>query len=197
MRALIFTGLLAMGACSDQGATAQPTAAPITQIQNNWTVDKTKSSLSFTAVQSGKSFTGSFDSFETQVKFNADDLAGSKVVAIIDMSSADAGDKDRNDALPGKEWFFVKSFPNAKFETTGFTHLGGDKYEAAANLTMRGTTKQIVLPFTLTIKNGHAVMDGALTLSRRDYNIGTGMWKSEDDVGHNVGLNIRIEAGKE
>ena len=185
-----------MGACSDQGATAQPTAAPATQIQTNWTVDKAKSSLSFTAVMGGDSFTGNFDGFETQIKFNADDLPGSKVIAIIDMNSADAGDKDRNDALPGKEWFFVKSFPKSTFETTGFTYLGGDKYEAAANLTMRGTTKQVVLPFTLTIENGRAVMEGALSLNRRDYNIGTGMWKSEDDVAHNVSVKIRVEADK-
>ncbi len=196
MRALLFIGLLAMGACSDQGATAQPTTVPIVQIQSNWTVDKTKSSVSFTAMMNGDSFTGSFSTFETQIKFNADDLPNSKVIATIDMNSADAGDKDRNDALPGKEWFFVKSFPKARFETTGFTHLGGDKYEAAANLTMRGTEKQTILPFTLTIENSHAVMAGAITLNRRDYNIGTGMWKNEDDVAHNVEVKIKIEADK-
>ena len=144
----------------------------------------------------GDSFTGSFSGFETQIKFNVDDLPGSKIIAIIDMSSADAGDKDRNDALPGKEWFFVKSFPKATFESTGFTHLGGAKYEAAANLTMRGTEKQIIFPFTLNIENGHAAMKSTLTLNRRDYNIGTGMWKSEDDVAHNVSVNIKVEADK-
>jgi len=189
---LIILGFL-LAACSDQGAVAQD-ATPA--VQANWLVDKAKSSIGFSSEMTDEKFTGSFSNFDAQINFNPDDLAGSKVVVSIDMSSADAGDADRNGALPGKEWFFVKSFPRGKFESTGFTHLGGDAYEVAADLTLRGVTKSVILPFSLKIEDDHAVMEGKLALNRRDYNIGTGMWKAQDWVVHEVTVVVRVEANK-
>jgi len=169
-------------------------AQDIGETQTNWAVDKTASSIAFSGVQTGEKFTGSFADFDVQINFNPDDLANAKVVVTIDLASADAGDKDRNGALPGKEWFFVKKFPTAKFETTGFKHLGGNKYETTGQLTIRGAAKTVTLPFTLDINNGKAVMAGQLNLNRRDFNIGTGMWKDQDWVKHNVGVQVAINA---
>ena len=198
MRTFIFAALLSLGACSDQGAQAQiaePTSgAP--SLQANWSVDKTKSVLSFSAEQGGEGFTGTFEVFDAQIKFSPDDLAGSKVIVDITLASADAGDIERTEALPGKDWFYVKKFPKAKFETTSFTHKGGVQYEAAADLTIRGITKSVTLPFTLKIDDGHAFMESSLTLNRRDYNVGSGMWESEDWAGHQVIVNIVLEAEK-
>jgi len=182
--ALVFGVFLAPGARAQDGS----------QAHTNWAVDKTTSSISFSGVQTEEIFTGSFADFDVQISFSSDDLAGAKVVAEIDLASADAGDKDRNGALPGKEWFFVKKFPTAKFEATGFKHLGGNQYETTGQLTIRGTAKTISLPFTLDIKNGQAVMQGQVTLNRRDYNVGTGMWKDEAWVDHNIGVQVVIKA---
>jgi len=196
MRWLFVIAALALSACGDQSATAQTaTQAPKTSnASTHWTMDKSKSVLSFSAVQSGEAFTGTFERFDAQISFDPNNLAAANVVVSVDLKSADAGDMERTEALPGKEWFYVKKFPTAKFETTSFTHKGGTSYEAAADLTIRGTTQQIVLPFTLAIEGGHASMLGSLTLNRRDYNVGTGMWKSEDWADHSVGVNIALEA---
>jgi len=196
MRALIITALLLLGACAQQGAQAQTatSASAASDLQANWTMDKSKSVLSFSAEQGGESFTGTFEVFDAQIKFSPDDLKGSKVIVDITLGSADAGDVERTEALPSKEWFYVDKFPKAKFETTGFAHKGGDRYEAQAGLTIRGITKSVTLPFTLKIEDERAVMQGSLTLNRRDYKIGNGMWESEDWAGHNVNVSIALEA---
>ncbi len=169
-------------------------AQDIAKAQSNWAVDKSKSSIAFSGVQTGETFTGSFANFDVQISFNPNDLANAKVVVTIDLASVDAGDKDRNGALPGKEWFFVKKFPTARFEATDFTHLGGKLYATTGQLTIRGAAKTVTLPFSLDIENGQALMQGSLTLHRRDFNIGTGMWKDEDWVAHNVDVQIVINA---
>lgn len=190
MRSVFVIFILVFGVFLAPDVRAQDSA----KTQSNWAVDKSTSSIAFSGEQTGEKFTGSFANFDVQITFSPDDLAGAKIVAVIDLASVDAGDKDRNGALPGKEWFFVKKFPTAKFETTGFKHLGGNKYETTGQLTIRGAAKTVTLPFTLDINNGKAVMAGQLNLNRRDFNIGTGMWKDQDWVKHNVGVQVAINA---
>ncbi len=191
MRVFVAVFILVIFIFVAHGSRAQDNA----KTHANWIVDKAASSLSFSGEQTGEKFTGSFANFDVAINFNPDDLASAKIVATIDLTSADAGDKDRNGALPGKEWFFVKKFPTAKFETTSLSHKGGNTYLATGQLTIRGTAKTVHLPFTLDIENGEATMQGQLSLNRRDYNIGTGMWKDEDWVKHNVDVQLVINAG--
>lgn len=207
-RLALFVGLLGLMACSDASGKAEETpketakAAPVSKtavspvMSANWTVNKVESTLSFSGNQSGDNFTGAFSSFDAVINFDPNDLASAKVVVTIDTNSAEADDAERTDALPGKEWFYVKKFPLAKFEASKFKHIGGEKYQATGKLTIRDITQEVTLPFTLKIENERATMDAKLTLNRTAYKIGTGMWASEDWVGHDVAVNIHIEAAK-
>ncbi len=209
-RLALFVGFLVVGflgllACSDASGQANETPKPVPVAKSaaaptigaNWTVDKTKSSLSFSGSQSGEVFTGTFGSFDAVINFDPDNLGNANVVVTIDTNSADAGEAERTDALPGKEWFYVKKFPLAKFIAADFKHLGGDNYQASGNLTIRDITTKIVLPFTLKLDNTRAVMDAKLTLNRTAYKIGTGMWASADWVGHDIAVNIHVEADQD
>jgi len=202
----VFVGFLGLLACSDATGQAEeapkitPQATAVAKaeisptITANWTMDKTKSTLAFSGNQSGEAFTGKFENFDAVINFNPNDLAAAKVVVTIDTNSADAGKAERTDALPSKEWFYVKKFPVAKFVSDDFKLLESDKYTAKGNLTIRDITQEIVLPFTLKVKNGRATMDAAFTLNRTAYKIGTGMWASEDWVGHDIAVNVHLEA---
>lgn len=202
MKALAIFAIFSISACSAQQDTPSETQArtpPTAQpklAQTNWNVDTGTSKLTFTTSQSGAVFTSVFETFETQIWFHADDLAQSKVIATIDMFSAETGDMESTSALTEKDWFHAEAFPYAVFETTQFTQLGADTYEAAAKLTLRGVSKDIVLPFTLNIENGQAHMQGQITLNRADYNVGTGMWSATDSVPNEVRVNIDIYAAQ-
>jgi len=191
---VLFLSGFAINACSEPTVEAIPVAAKIEAWQANWVMNPSESAVTFTAIYTGESFEGHFGRFDAKIKFNPDDLEHSKVVARIDLASVDAGETERTEALPGKEWFYVKSFPEAVFESTQFTHLTGGEYEVQGNLTLRGTTKALTFPFTLHIENGKANMEGSLRLNRRDFNVGTGMWKSASDVSHEVNVHIKVSA---
>lgn len=187
-------GMFLVSCADDQPV--QSTERSQFEVQANWEMDASASALSFASSYDGDAFTGSFSDFTTQIQFDPDDLAHSQVVVTIDLSSVDAGDAERTDALPDKDWFFVKSFPEAVFESHAFTHLGDNKYEAKGDLTLRGVTKPLVLPFTLSIANGVAQMDGTVQLNRRDFDVGRGMWESDEYVAHTVEVNITVLARK-
>ncbi len=200
MRRVLILLALALTACSEQVGQAQA-SAPVKNItmpswQANWDVNKETSFIKFSSVYGGEAFDGFFADFTAHIKFDESDLANSKLIAIIDLISADAGEIERTDALPGKEWFYVKSFPKAKFESRKFSHIGGNKFEVQGDLTLRGITKPLTFPFTLHVIDSAAKMNADFTLNRRDYNVGTGMWKSESDVAHKVSVNIEINASK-
>ena len=190
-------GVFALTACSEQTVQAAPIAAQTETWQANWDVVAAESSVKFTAIYTGESFEGSFTSFNAKIKFDPKNLGQSKLLATIDLSSVEAGEIERTEALPGKEWFYAKNFPKAIFNSREFIHQGGDKYQVTGNFTLRGTTKELVLPFTLRIEDdGKAHMQGGFSLNRRDYNVGTGMWKSPSDVAHNVDVKVVITATK-
>ena len=161
-----------------------------------WIVDTAKSTLSFSGSQSGEAFSGTFERFDSEIVFDPTDLEHANVTVTIDMNSADAGDTERTDALPGKEWFYTRKFPVAKFEAIAFKHLSGDNYEAKGSLTIKDISQNIVLPFTLKIENGQADMQAELKVNRSDYKVGTGMWASEEWVDHDVVVNVHLQASK-
>jgi polyisoprenoid-binding protein YceI len=163
----------------------------------HWDMRADESSIGFKGVQTGDAFTGEFKSFTADIVFVPQNLALSTVKAVIDMSSFEAGNKDRNEALPGKNWFAVKDFPQAVFTTDDFTGLGDNNYEAKGQLTIRDVSLPVTLPFNLDIsEDGVARMSGTLDIDRSDYGVGQGAWAKGEWVDLTVGIDIEIIADK-
>lgn len=104
-------------ACSPSGVDAaqSPVAAKVDDIASNWLVNRSESSISFTGSMGGDAFTGAFDGFDARILFDPENVAEAHIDVVIDMAGAAADDGEINDALPGKEWFGVKSFPPCPF----------------------------------------------------------------------------------
>ena len=194
----LFTLSLSFTACS-QAQNAKPLSASVTTTQDakadgNWNVINTESHLKFTAKQQGNEFTGEFNDFETVIKFDPENLPTAYVTATIDIGSISAGDKDRDGALPGKEWFFVKKFPKAVFQSTDFSKTGDDSYEAAGTLSIKGVSQPLTLPFSLTITDGIADMNGQVTIDRTLWEVGSGAWSTDEWVSTAVVIDVKIKA---
>jgi polyisoprenoid-binding protein YceI len=159
-----------------------------------WTVDPATSTIGFTASQSGQAFSGHFRSWAAQIDFDpAKPVAGHALIT-IDMASAMIGDKQKDEALPGSDWFDVKQFPQAVYEATKFQSLGDGKYEAIGTLTIRGVKKDVILPFTFKTENDQAIADGSVQILRTDFGIGQGDWQSDEYVAKGVTVTIHLVA---
>ncbi len=194
----LFTLSLSFTACS-QAQNATPLSASVatgqdTKVEGNWNVIDTESHLKFTAQQQGNEFTGEFNDFDTVIKFDPDNMSTASVTATIDIGSISAGDKDRDGALPGKEWFFVKKFPKAVFQSTDFSKTGDDSYEAAGTLSIKDVSQPLTLPFSLTITDGIADMNGQVTIDRTLWEVGSGAWSTDEWVSTAVVIDVKIKA---
>ena len=114
----------------------------------------------------------------------------------IDMSSAATGDKQKDTALPQRDWFDAKSFPDAVFEAQSFRAKGGAAYDAVGTLTIRGVKKDMALPLSIEVSGPSLHAKGGLNLMRTDFGIGQGQWTSAQWVAFEVAVAFDVTAAR-
>ncbi|WP_306353012.1 YceI family protein [Flavobacterium sp. '19STA2R22 D10 B1'] len=105
--------------------------------------------------------------------------------------------------VEGKEdhFFDVKKFPEGKFELTKVTAEAG-KSTLEGNLTLKGVTKNVKFPATVTIDgNNVSIVSETFTINRTLWNVNFGSKSIFDDLGNKyindeIELKISIKASK-
>ncbi len=169
------------------------TALPLYALEYS-AVQADKSALTFVSKQMGVPVNGKFPKFTAQIAFDPAAPETGKVNLTIDIASMDAGSKDANDEVVGKEWFNARMFPTATFVSTGMKALGGGKYEVAGTLAIKGKSKPVTATFALKPEGSNGVFEGGFSLKRIDYAIGEGAWTDVSMVANDVQVNFRIVA---
>ena len=168
---------------------AAATSAP------NWNIQAEGSHIHFSAEQEGETFTGSFGEFSGRILFDPETPESSAVDITIPLTSVDAGSRDRNSTLPGKVWFSVKKFPDARFTSSSISKQD-EGYLAKGELTLKGKSLPLDLPFDLQISGERAVMTGQVILDRTLWNVGAAPWDTDEWVSRQVKLDIQVTADR-
>lgn len=182
MRSILIAGVAA------STLSANALAAPA-----QWTVDTAKSKVGFHVLINGQQVDGTLP-FNADIRFDPADLDHSTIVTKIEMTGAQSGNATRDAMLPLPAWFDAKQFPAANFVATMISSKGGNKYEAAGALSLKGVTRPVILPFTLTISGNTAHAVGETTLKRLDYKIGEGKDFAPPAAALDVKVTIDITA---
>jgi polyisoprenoid-binding protein YceI len=174
-------------------------AAPASAAAPEWSVIQEESRVGFVAQQSGDPVPGEFKSFDAAIHFAKDQLASSRVDVTIRVGSVDAGSTERNQTITSPDLFHAAKHPTARFQADSFKPSDEPgRYIADGELTMRGTTHPVALPFDLDIteENGtlRAVAEGAVTVKRLRWGIGQGQWEDTSMVPNEVRIEIDITA---
>jgi cytochrome b561 len=174
---------------------AAPAAGPAV-----WRVDPRASSIgfgfTFSDEDSGAShFDGRFSRWRADIRFDPNNLPASSARVVIEMASAADGVALHERNLPTEPWFNVAANPTATFRATEFRHRSGDNYEARGELTLRGRSRNVTLPFTLAITGDRAVMSGRTTIDRTAFGVGSDT-EADDMISKDVTVSIHIEAAR-
>jgi polyisoprenoid-binding protein YceI len=92
---------------------------------------------------------GRFDDFSGTVTYDPQDVTKSSVEVAIKTASIDTGNADRDKHLKSADFFDAEKYPEITFKSTRIEKRGNG-YVAYGPLTMRGVTKEVELPFTIT-----------------------------------------------
>ena len=165
---------------------------------DTYTIDPAHTSFSFTVKHMMISnVPGEFDKFSGQIMYSPTDLANSSANVTIDVSSINTRIDKRDAHLKSPDFFDAAQFPTITFVSTKFTSTA-----IIGNLTMKGVTKEVTIPVTIsgpvkTMMGGEAIgITGSTTINRQDYGIN---WNKTLDQGglavsNDVTINISIEA---
>lgn len=157
-------------------------------------VQADKSSVAFVYQQMGVSVDGRFKKFSSQLNFDPAKPTAGKAIFDVDLASVDTGAPEGDEEVAGKQWFNTKAFPTARFVSGTVKPLGGNRYEIAGQLSIKGKTQDVVVPATFTAQGNTGVFEGAFTIRRADFLIGEGSWAKFDIVANDVRIKFRITA---
>jgi len=163
-------------------------AVEYTQVQPD------KSTINFTYKQMGVAVDGKFKKFASQLNFDPAKPAAAKATFDVELASVDTGAPEGDQEVAGKPWFNTKAFPTARFVSGAVKPLGGNKYEVAGQLSIKGKTQDVVVPATFTTQGNTGVFDGSFIIRRADFSIGEGTWAKFDIVANDVVIKFRITA---
>lgn len=166
---------------------------------HEWQIIPAQSRLTITASMSGTPFEGEFKDFDGTIFFNPQDMSLSRVSIVINIASLGTGSLERDQNIGNTEWFDVVNFPSAIFESVEFAQGEGNNYVAIGNLTIKGVTLPMTLPFKLDItqnKKGNATakMSGTASINRLDYGVGQGQWENTDTIADAVTIGVSVTA---
>lgn len=176
---------------------ATTATAPETPHASTWRVDAARSSIGFAFAMddgSGESsrLEGSFARWRADIRFDPNDLENSAVTVTIETSSASDGVPTHDTYMRAEGWFDSEAHPTATFRSTNFRRLGNG-YEARGQLTIKGRTRSVTLPFTLSISGDTATMNGTVAIDRGNFDLGTGV-EGAEMISQNVDVTIRVRA---
>jgi polyisoprenoid-binding protein YceI len=172
--------LTALVVLSTLAAAAEPT---------RWSIAHEDSRLGFVATWADDPFSGSFERFRADMRFDPERLGESRFAVSVEVASADTRNRDRDREMGRPEWFHFARFPEARFRTSGFRRLGPERYAADGVLTIKDVSRPVTLPFTWRQSDGTARMQGSVVLNRTAFGVGEG----EFATGEEVGLEVRVE----
>jgi polyisoprenoid-binding protein YceI len=161
----------------------------------HWTLEP-QSKLGFSVVWSAEPLAGEFKRWKADIDFDPADLAHAHVVATIETGSVVTDYPDGDDGLKGALGFAADRFPTARYETKSFRQMPDGSFLANGQLTIRGISRPLALPFKLSIQGNKAHMTGKTTLLRTDFGVGQGEWAAPQPVAHQVTVTVDLVATK-
>ena len=185
-------------------------ASTRTAVATGWNVDTTHSGIGFSVRHFFTPVTGRFEKYEIDLDFDREEPANSSVEVRIDVSSIATGNEDRDAHLQSADFFDAESHPYITFRSAEVRAAGDDRLIVRGPLTIRGQTHEVELavdilgvkdlPEELSQAFGGieevASFRTALQIDRGDYGVGKGSWAAAVVVGHEVDIEISIEANR-
>jgi polyisoprenoid-binding protein YceI len=147
---------------------------------------------------------GDFGKTTGAINLDEKDITKSTVEATIDVTSIDTKVADRDNHLKSPDFFDAANHPEMAFKSKKVEKAGADKLKVFGDLTIKGTTKPVVLSVTYTkpVKGmggeTRRAFTAATKINRKDFGLA---WSKTVEAGPVVGdmvdVSIDIEAVKD
>jgi polyisoprenoid-binding protein YceI len=139
-------------------------------------VDKTNS-VTFDIKNFGINTKGEFKGLKGSIKWDAENPSNSSFDVNVDVNTINTGISLRDNDLKEAKWFDVSKYPIINFKSTSVTATN-----VTGNLTIKGITKQVSFPFTVTSVPSGFLFEGTFPLNRKNFEVGGSSFSLSDNV---------------
>jgi polyisoprenoid-binding protein YceI len=180
---------------------------PAPAATSTWQIDPMHSAAQFSVRHLAISTVrGGFSNVKGTINFDDADISKSSVDVTIDVSTVDTRTPDRDKDLKSDKFFDVAHYPFMTFKSKKVEQAGAGKLKVTGDLTIRGTTKEVVLDVdgpTAPVKdpwgNQRAAVTATTKINRQDFGV---KWNATMDnggvvVGDDVAITIDVEMVKQ
>lgn len=143
---------------------------------------------------------GRFKDFKGAINYDDKDITKSTVEFTVKIASVDTEVEARDKHLRTADFFDAEKYPEMTFKSTRLERKG-KAYVLHGDLTLKGVTKPVALPFTITgaVKdpwgNTRFGVEAHTKINRRDFGVNYGnAFAGGLDVGNEVTIDLRLEA---
>jgi polyisoprenoid-binding protein YceI len=138
-----------------------------------YTIVTDQSKFEFVGSKVSGKHDGGFKTFKGTAKTAGGKAEGGSVEIEVDMQSTWADDEKLTTHLKSGDFFDVEKHPTSKFVTTAIEKGGSDgaTHTVTGNLTLRGETKSIKFPATITVEGDGAKVKAEFSINRKDFGI--------------------------
>ena len=148
---------------------------------------------------------GRFGGVRGTIVEDAADPSRSSVEVEIEAASIDTRDEKRDAHLRSPDFLDVESYPTITFKSSRVEHAGRDRLRVVGDLTIHGTTREVVLDTTIngrgTTPFGQEVagFTAETTINRRDFGLNWNVALEAGGVlvGDTVKILLEVEALKQ
>jgi len=180
---------LALAAVLSFGALGSAAAVEYTSL------DAEASSISFGYSQMNVKMDGSFGEMKaTEFSFDPANPEAAKVVVEVVLASIDAGYEEANTELEKEEWLALSAHPLATFTSSKVEALDDNRYQVTGDLSIKGNTREVTVPFTFKEDGDAGVFEGSFTFQRADFSVGEGEWKDFSIVANDILITFHVVA---
>lgn len=162
----------------------------VTTQNQEWVVSS--STVKFKIKNAGFNIDGTFSGLTARIIFDASKGFGNSIEANIDSKTINTGNGTRDGHLKKTDYFDVIGFPAINMKATLFGKETDGSFRGYFKLTMKGKTKDVLVPFTFTEKDGKATLKGTFTINRLDFGVG----ESSMILSNNATITIEVNATK-
>ena len=178
------------------------TPAESTQVASSTLeIDRSHSEVAFQVRHLFGRVRGRFTDFAGTIHYDESHPENSRVEAVVQASSIDTAEPDRDKHLRTGDFFEVEKYPTLQFRSTSVKPKDGE-FEVAGDLTIHGVTKRITFPATLLGSGRDAYgaekvgFEAEFKINRKDFGL---HWNAPLEtggflVGDEVKVSLMIQA---
>jgi polyisoprenoid-binding protein YceI len=181
------------------------TAPALAELTGTYTLDPAHTRIGFVARHAMVTkVRGAFNEFEGTATIDGTNPAVSHVQVAINAASIDTRNAQRDEHLRSNDFLAMAEYPQITFTSTSVSQTGDDTFEVTGDLTIKGVTNTITVPFEFEgaakdpFGNERIGFEGSVTINRKDYGI---TWNAALETGgvlvsEKVTLEFEISAIK-